>query len=249
MESVNKKVLLIAVFFALFTSFLIYNYIKNSTAKPETVEYKNVYVAIKTLPAKHKIADGDIRLKQVRKEYLSEKAALNKADIIGKRLKDRIIEGEQILTDRLADDNNMALAYNVPDGKRAVSVSINEQIGVSNLLKPGDFVDVVASFEKEEVESGMTKITYPKISKIIIQDVQVLALGQEQAITDESAKDSQKTVTLAVMPQETEKLVYASEYGVVRLALRPIGDNIDINTEGIIRSDLVPNKGMSVANK
>jgi len=82
---------------ALFTSFLIYIYIKKATTKVDVVEYINVYIAAKTLPPRHKIADTDLKQVKVTRDYLNVKAVLNKDDIIGKRLKDSIIEGEQIL--------------------------------------------------------------------------------------------------------------------------------------------------------
>lgn len=244
MESVNRKVILIAVVLALFTSFLVYVYIKKATTKPDVVEYISVYVAAKTLPPKYKITDADIKQVKVTREYLNSKAVLNKADIVGKKLKDSIIEGEQILRDRLAEEGKVTLAYKIPEGKRAVSINVNEQLNVSNLVRPGDIVDVIASFDKEEVEDATIKTVYPRITKTIVQRVEILAIGQEQTILDEKIKEPPQTITLAVTPQDAEKIVYASEYAVLRLALRPVDDEKDVNTPGIVRGDLAPNKGV-----
>lgn len=249
MEPVNRRIILIAIIMALFTSFLVYIYIKKATTKPEVVEYVNVYVATKTLPPKHKITDADLKQVKVTREYLNSNAVLNKADIVGKRLKDSIIEGEQILRDRLVDENKMALAYSIPEGKRAVSINVNDQIAVSHLLRPGDFVDVIASFEKEEDEDGLNKTVYPRITKTIIQNAEVLALGQDQRIAEDKLKEPPKTITLAVDPQETEKLVFASEYAVLRLALRPADDDRNVNTQGILRNDIVPGRGVKAIPK
>jgi len=249
MESVNKKIVLISVILAIFTSFLVYTYIRKMTAKPETVEYINVYVAAKTLPSKYKIIDSDIIQTKITRELLNSKAVLNKADIVGRRLKDSIIEGEQILKDRLVDDSKTSLAYSVPQGKRAVSINVNEQIDVSNLIRPGDYVDVVASFDKEEIEDASVKTIYPRITKIIIENVQLLALGQDQLVADEKISVLPKTITLAVNSQDVEKLVYASEYAVLRLSLRPVEDNKNLNTAGVIRSDVVPERGVKVLPK
>lgn len=249
MESVNRKVILLAVIMALFTSFLIYFYIKSVTSKPNVIEYINVYVAAKTLPPKHQIIEEDLKQVKVTREYLNVKAVINKADIVGKRLKDRIIEGEQILKDRLVDDNKLTLAYNVPEGKRAVSINVTDQVNVSNLLRPGDFVDIIASFEREETEEGTNKVVYPRITKTIIQNVQILALGQDQVITGEKIAETPKTVTLAVSLQDCEKLVYSSEYASIRLALRPVDDSANTDTQGIIRSDIVPQKGVKIIDQ
>jgi len=249
MESVNRKIIVISIVLALFTAFLVYLYIKNSTTKNEVVEYINVYVAAKTLPAKYKITDADLKQVKVTKEYLNSKAVLNKADIVGKRLKDSVIEGEQILRDRLIGESRLALAYSIPEGKRAVSINVNDQTDVSHLIRPGDFVDIIASFEKEDVEDAFNKTIFPRITRTIIQNVEVLALGQDQAIADEKIKEPPGTVTLAVSAEEAESLVYASEYAVIRLALRPVDDNGETNTKGIMRNDLTPGKGVLVVPK
>ncbi|MDP4092183.1 MAG: Flp pilus assembly protein CpaB [Bacillota bacterium] len=248
MESTNKKIVAAAVILALITAFLIYVYIKNSEGKPVTVQYTNVYVAVNTLPAKHKIEDSDIKLAKIAREYVNPDAIFDKNEIIGKNLKESIIAGEQILHGRLIDDRKTELAYNVPKDKRAVSFNINEQIAVSDLIRPGDFVDVLASFDKEEVDSNGNKITYPRTTKIIIQNVQVLAMSQDQLITDEKLKEPPKTVTLAVSPEDSVKLTYATEYGVVRLALRSVGDDNKVDSPEIIRNDLVSGKGAATSS-
>ena len=250
MESSNKKIILIALIMAVLASFLIYIYIKQMTVKPEIkIDYINVYVAVKTLPAKYKVTDKDLKLVKVTKEYLNPQAVLNKEDIIGKRLNDRIIEGEQILKDRLIDENNAGLIFNIPNGKRAVSININPQNAVSNLIKPGDYLDVIVSFDKDENDLGTEKKLYPKVAKMIIQNVELLALGQMLTPTEEVPKDQPITATLALTPQEAEKLVFASDFGVVRLILRGVEDSKIVDTQGVIRSDLVTDKGVTIIKK
>jgi pilus assembly protein CpaB len=249
METVNKRVIMVALVMAFFTTFLIYVYIKKMTTKPDVIQYINVYVAAKTLPPKTKIVDSDLKQVKITSEYLNSKAVLNKSDIVGKRLKDSIIEGEQILGDRLVDESNMELAFSLPAGKRAVSINVNEQLEVANLLRPGDFVDVLASFQRVEEEDKLNKYVYPEITKIILQDVQVLALGQDLTIDETKKTELPKTVTLAVTPQEAEKLVYASEFATLRLALRAVDDHNNIVTPGTIKSDVISEKGTKIMTK
>lgn len=244
MESVNKKVIIIAIVLALLTALLIYVYVNKATVKPVTVqETTDIYVAAKTLPPKYKIAEADIKLVKLPKEMINNRAVLDKSDIINKRLKETIIEGEQIILDRLADENNTSLSFIIPEGMRAISINVNDQIDVANLIRPGDYVDVVASFEREEVEKQDSKTIYPRITKIAIQKVQVLAFGQSMSANDEAAAEAPKTVTLSVSPQDAEKLVYISEYAILRLALRGVDDKSDVNTTGVNREDSVPTKG------
>jgi len=243
MESVNKKIIFIAVIMALITTFLVYFYINNMTTKPQLhVEKISVFVAAKTLPAKHKITDGDIKEEMVTKEYLNQKAVQSKNEILDKLVKDTIIEGEQILVDRLVSDSKTDLVYNVPEGKRAVSINVNEQIEVANLIRPGDYVDIIASFEKEEVEDKNNKVVYPRMSKTVLQNLLILALGQEQMIVEDKLPEMPRTVTLAVSLEEAEKLVFITEYATIRMTLRPVGDSSDVKTQGATRNDLATDK-------
>lgn len=244
MEPVNKKVILIAVIMALVTTFMMYFYINNMTSKPkDVVEKVSVFVAAKTLPVKHKIAQGDIREELVDREYLNARAIRSRNDIVGKLAKDTIIEGEQILKERLVSDDKTDLVYNVPEGKRAVSINVNEQIQVANMIRPGDYIDIIASFDKEELEDGSNRIIYPRISKTVLQNILILALGREQTVVEGKTPEMPATVTLAVTPGDAEKLVYITEYASVRMALRPVGDEKGVDTKGITRYDLAGERG------
>jgi len=249
MESVNKKVILIALIMAVLSTFLVYVYIRNATTKPEARRYVYVYVASDTLPPKHKISEKDIKQVKVTPEYVNSNAIQNKADIIGKSLKDRIIEGEQILRDRLVEENNLLMAFNIPEGKRAVSIDVTEQTEVANHIRPGDFVDVIATFQKEEMDDKEKKYIILGVTSTVIQNAQILALGQEQVVGEEKMKELPKTVTLAVTPQEAEKLVFSSEFGTIRLALRPAGDDKITNSPGVIRNDVTPARGVTILSK
>jgi pilus assembly protein CpaB len=250
MESVNKRVIIISLILALFTTALVFLYIKKSTTKPELVEYINVYVAAKTMPAKHEITEADVKQSKVTKEFLNPKAVLNKADIIGKRVKDSVIQGEQILLDRLAEENKLNLSYNIPEGMRAISVNVNEQIQVANLIIPGDYVDIIASFPFEKQEIGPNTIIELGRSQLVIQNIKVLALGQYTGNAEDKKVDElPKTVTLAVSPKDAEKLVFVSEFASIRMALRRADDNKIVPSDGVIKDEIVSDKGIVVVPK
>ena len=141
----------------------------------------------------------------------------------------------------------MNMAYSLPKGKRAVSIDVNEASEVANFLKPGDHVDIISTFEKEEVTKPTGKIVYPKISKLILQNILVLGIGNDRQITEkDDKKEAPKTITLAVDIRDTEKLVYAAEAGIIRLALRPADDQRIINAEGTIRTEVTGEKGVII---
>ena len=120
MESINKKVFIIALLLALLTTVLVYSYVSSAGSKPQKVEYVNVFVAARTMPVDYKITDADIKQAKLPKEFLNSRAVLNKSEIVGKKLKDSIISGEVILSDRLADESNSALSFRMPEGKRVL---------------------------------------------------------------------------------------------------------------------------------
>ncbi|NLD50916.1 MAG: Flp pilus assembly protein CpaB [Clostridiaceae bacterium] len=253
MESVNKRVIIISLILALFTTVLVYLYIKGATTKPEVVEYINVYVAAKTMSAKYEVKDDDVKQVRVTRDYLNPNAVLNKADIVGKRLADRIIAGEQILKERLVEDNNLNLSYNIKEGMRAVSVNVNEQVEVANLLEPGDYVDIIASFPFEKQDIGPNSIIEAAKSQIVIQNLKVLALGQYTGKEEEKKGNTEaqlpKTVTLEASPKDSEKLVFVSEFASIRMALRRVDDDKIIPTEGTLKDDVLSDRGVIVVPK
>ncbi len=247
MEWVNKKIVFIAIILSLLTSLFIYSYVNRVTRTTKTTDLVRVFVAAKTIPARAMITAADIKEIDIDKRYVLTGALQNKAEFVGMRVRERVLEGEQILKERIVDQDKLDLSYSIPEGKRAVSINVNEASEVANFLRPGDYVDVIVTLEKEEVTEPDRKVVYPKISKTILQNILVLGLGQESFIPDgETRKEIPKTVTLAVDIDQAEELVYASEVGVLRLALRPVGDSREVKTEGVIRNQVSGEKGINI---
>lgn len=247
MEKVNKKIIIIALVLSLITAVLIYIYINASsqTVVVPEIEYTTVYVAAQDIPARTEINSEHVKKVKIAKELLNTSALADTDEIIGKRTKESIISGEQFLPQRLVNEDNMSLSYHIEEGTRAISINISEQVSVANLLRPGDYVDVVASFEKEEeqIDDELTKV-YPKITKLILQNVQVLTLGQDMMLSADKLAEAPSTVTLAVEKEDVEIFVYISQFATLRLALRSVGDSSKIDTQGIIRSDTTGTKGV-----
>ncbi|MEN6315148.1 MAG: Flp pilus assembly protein CpaB [Clostridiaceae bacterium] len=244
MEKANKKIIIIALLLALATAVLVYVYISGQKAPAPKIEYATVYVAAKTMPARYKITNADIMQVNIAKELLNANAVSDINEIVGKRLKESIIQGEQIRKERLVDEDKASLSFNLPEGTRAVSMNVNEQVEVAGLIRPGDFVDILVSFEKEEENNGQITKVFPRITKTILQNVEVLALGQDLSLPPDKIQELPSTITLAVKKEDVELFVYASEYGSLRLALRPADDGEIISTQGILRSDMTGTKGV-----
>ena len=101
----------------------------------------------------------------------------------------------------------------IPEGQRALSVRVNDVVGVAGYVLPGTRVDVVATMNPTQNQTDMT-------SRVILTNVQVVAAGT-RIEQDEKNKPIQVTVvTLLVNPDEAEKLTLASTEGKIQLALR-----------------------------
>ncbi len=97
---------------------------------------------------------------------------------------------------------------------RAVSVRVNEVVGVAGYVLPGNRVDVVATASPTESRSDTT-------SKVVLANVQVLTAGTRIEPDQEKGKPVQVTVvTLLVNPEQAERLALASTEGKIQLALR-----------------------------
>ena len=126
-----------------------------------------------------------------------------------------VIENEPILPMKLASkEAGAGLPPVIPPGLRAVSVRVNEVIGVAGYVLPGTHVDVIATVNPSDKQSDMT-------SKVILTDVQVLAAGTKLEQDGEGNKPmAVSVVTLLVNPDESERLTLASGEGKIQLALR-----------------------------
>jgi Flp pilus assembly protein CpaB len=101
----------------------------------------------------------------------------------------------------------------ISEGKRAISITLNESQGVTGFISPGSFVDVVVVFSPEET------------TQIILERVKVLAVGRITGEIEDVQKNAYQTVTLEVTPKEGAKLTYAVTKGMVQLMLRGLDDD------------------------
>ncbi len=150
------------------------------------------------------------------------------ADIIGRGVISPLVKNEPVLSAKLASkEAGAGLPPVIPDGMRAVSVRVNEVIGVAGYVLPGTRVDVVATANPTNNSTDIT-------SKVILANVQVLTAGTRMEQDQEKGKPMQVTVvTLLVYPEQAERLALASTEGKIQLALRNPMDQSAPETPGI----------------
>jgi pilus assembly protein CpaB len=138
-------------------------------------------------------------------------------EVEGKIAIAEIMKGEILHKARFADQGGgSALAAVVAENMRAVSVRVNDVVGVAGFLLPGNRVDVVAAYrERSDV-----------LSETVVQNVKVLAIDQS-ATSDKNEPVVVRAVTLEVTPEDAEKLILAEQRGSIQLALRnPLDETV-----------------------
>ncbi len=198
---------------------------------PQTVTLptKPVVVAASDLDVGAELRKEDLRIIDWPAQSLPADAIGNPDELIGRGLIYPVIQNEPILPVKLASkEEGAGLPPAIPKGLRAVSVRVNEVIGVAGYVLPGTHVDVVVTVSPTQQPADMT-------SKVILTNVIVLAAGTkiERNDSDKDKPMPVSVVTLLVNPDEAERLTLASTEGKIQLALRNPLDTVDVSTRGV----------------
>jgi pilus assembly protein CpaB len=152
---------------------------------------------------------------------------------MGRGLITPVSANEPLMTAKLADKAaGGGLPIVIPEGKRAVSVKVDEVIGVAGFVLPGTRVDVLVTL----TDSGDRE---EAATRVILQNVQTLASGQTIQKNANGEPQAATVITLLVTPEEAEKLTLAATEGQIQLALRNTLDMAQVETQGIQATTLV----------
>jgi pilus assembly protein CpaB len=156
----------------------------------------------------------------------------------GRVLKTNLLTGEPVSEAKLAPAGTLGgLSALITEGKRAITVRVNDVIGVAGFALPGNYVDIIVSTQKD-VPAG-ADAHQQNISKIVLERILVLAVAQE-VNRDETKPKVVNAVTLEVTPEQAEKLDLARSVGTLSLALRNQVDPQSASTEGATKLTLLP---------
>src|SRR5216110_3147911 len=209
-------------------AFATYNYVQKAPSKTVTIPTRPVVVAAADLDVGAELGRDDIRIIDWPANAVPKDAFGDPKDVMGRGLVLPVIQNEPILPMKLSSkEAGAGLPPAIPPGLRAVSVRVNEVIGVAGYVLPGTHVDVVATVSPTEKQNDMT-------SKVILTNVLVLAAGTKiDRQTDKDKPMPVTVVTLLVAPDEAERLTLASSEGKIQLALRNPLDREAPVTRGI----------------
>lgn len=143
--------------------------------------------------------------------------------------------GEPIMEGKLAPPGTQGgLSAVVADGKRAMTVRVNDVVGVAGFALPGNFVDILVNTQDDGIKNSKDTA----ISKIVLKRILVLAIAQESS-RDETKPKVVNAVTLELTPDQAEKLDLARSVGTLSLVLRNQIDPHPVNTEGATKITLL----------
>jgi pilus assembly protein CpaB len=143
-------------------------------------------------------------------------------DLVGRAVIYPVVSSQPILESYLAvPGSGIGLTTKIPEGMRATSVKSDEIVGVAGFLFPGSHVDVLVTLRSEGLSAPATQI--------VLQDVEVLTVGQKLQPDPQGKPDTVSVVTLLLSPEDSQKMVLASSQGSIQFVLRNGADHTRID--------------------
>jgi len=187
---------------------------------------RTIVVAARDLPAGAIVRREDVETIGWPGSALPEGFSTQAGDVVGRGLIVEVRKNEPLLGWKLAEkEAGGGLTITIPEGMRAVSVEVDEVVGVAGFVLPGTRVDVLAT-----VMPGMDRTQ--TTTRIILQNVRALAADQRYQQEIDGEPQYVTVVTLLVTPSEAEELTLAATEGRIQLALRNTLDAAEVETEG-----------------
>lgn len=206
--------------------------------KQTNVSAQKVVIAAVDVDLGSKLTPEMLKLIDWPSGSIPEGAIIDPQTLDGRVLKTSVLRGEAILESKLAPlGTKGGLSAVVMEGKRAMTVRVNDVIGVAGFALPGNYVDILVN-TTEDAKANVKEKVDMSISKIVLEHILVLAVAQE-ASRDDTKPKVVNAVTLEVTPEQAEKLDLARSVGTLSLVLRNQVDPKPVETSGITKQILL----------
>ena len=250
----NKKAILVALIASLIVSVFLWNQIQkkqqpaqiSAPVIEQPIFKTKVVVCKKRLAARTRLEASMLNdcfeMKELIASSVPDTAFTSIASLTNRYTAVTVLPEDIITPARLMDEDTIPnLARAIPAGKRAVSIAVSKASSVGGFIQQGDYVDVIANFRPRNGET---------ITKLVLQDIKVLAMGNtyefEGAIatmTPAIAASKAELITLALTPEDLEKLMYLDAGTTFRLVLKNPTDKDNVvqtkgATEQIVLKDI-----------
>ncbi|MGH9682728.1 MAG: Flp pilus assembly protein CpaB [Candidatus Acidiferrales bacterium] len=222
----------IAVVLALFLSMFVYKEFKTASSVVAPVPTGRMVVAAQPLALGTRLDASNLKtIPWPGNEHVDGMFADMK-DCANRALLTNVAENEPILEAKLAPTQAGAgLPATIPEGMRALSVAVNDVVGVAGFVIPGTMVDVLVT----GMGGGAAR---ENVTRTILENVRVLAAGQKIQQDRDGKPQTVPVVTLLVTPEDAVKLTMASTEGKIQLALRNTIDTKTVAPAAVLQETL-----------
>ena len=234
----NKRFFIVltgALLFGVLAAFSVSRYL--SSAQAFSKDLKRVVVARVAIPVGTKLVAEQLMVVQFSQESAPDGAFEAPEKLVGRVAVTNLAVRDPVIESRLAPEGTAGgLSAIIPEGYRAMTVKVDDVVGINGFIMPGTLVDVVVVITPTEPTAGQAG----PISKIVLQNIKVLANGQNiDKPENQRDANSVKAVTLLVLPEQAEKLALATSEGKLQLVMRNSIDQGDEQTKGIDKRTLL----------
>jgi pilus assembly protein CpaB len=219
-----------AVALSVLVAFLAYRVLQSRL----TVSSDNaqIVVAVEKLSVGTRLTEQQLRLAPWPSNIPMQGSFIDPKELVGRGVIIPMSPNEPVLESKLAPkEAGAGLTSVIPDGMRAVSVSVNAVIGVAGFVLPGSRVDVIAVGSPDSQGNN-------EVSKVFLENVEVLAAGQNVERDNTGKPQNVQVVTLLVRPEDAQKLALASVDSRVQLALRNPIDLVEANPTAVGKASI-----------
>ena len=231
-------VLAVAVLMAGLASFGVYTAVRSMPVREVEIARTQAVVAARPLPVGMMVTKDDVKIVPWPAANVVPGSFTEVERVVNRGVIGSFAENEPLTEGKLAAIGSGAgLPPTITEGMRAVSIRVNEVVGVAGFVIPGTRVDVLVT-----IRGGQGTASQEPQTRVVLSNVQVLTAGtrydQERA-TAEGKPIPTSVVTLLLTPEDAEKLTLASEEGRIMLTLRNPLDTEPTVTDGVKFSGLL----------
>jgi pilus assembly protein CpaB len=226
--------LTVAILVALLASMYVYRAFERATRVKPTVT-ETIVVAGRELQVGERLDSDNIRMISWPADEPLAGSFRRNGDCIGRAVISPMATNEPVLEANLAPrEAGAGLPAAIPEGMRAVSVAVNDVVGVAGFVIPGTMVDVLTTGRLPGNGQGNDN----NITRTILENVRVLAAGQKIEQDRDGKPEKVPVVTLLVSPDDAAKLTMASTEGRIQLALRNTIDTKAVDPPAVLQAQL-----------
>lgn len=218
----------VAVVTAAVASFGVYLTLKRMPVREVEVARTFVVVAARALPTGVRLTAADLKVVPWPASSMVPGGFAAVDEVVDRGLQSSVVENEPLVESKLAPRNGGAgLSSTIPAGMRAMSVKVNDVIGVAGFLDPGTRVDLMVTIRRKDDSTSRT----------VVSNVQVLTSGtrgdQQRPKDAKATPAAAAVVTLLVSPEDAERIALAQSEGQIMLSLRNPLDTEETESPGV----------------